>query len=999
MVKKVKLRTIKFFIFAILLVSSVATAWAKPLHITDYSPLVQSASQQLLVEKTRKALLASKLQILTKNKALSANIEVDPKLLQQASLAVVVAEADLDSINLTLLSAQQTVNLTQSNIDALQNQSPDNLLLWNSTDLQQGELQEQIKQQHSLLALQQERVKVLQDTQTVAQQVLAAAKDWNAQLQTKYQLQQQQSRQQQLDQFAVSLQQQQQSWLTRLATLNQQLQANGASSLITNPQYTQLEMEIFEAEEKSNLSQVELDLARLRDKFADLSLTPSGNLSLSNMTTIDHEVEILTGQLKQIDTMLHNKQQLLQERIKITKNAIDQGSMVSTDSQAYLAMLYGIQSSYTKQLTYADNLSKQVDAFHDQFSQLLSKQLASRQSLPGLDLQQWLLLGEKMQEIPALTWQVVQSMQKSLALAINGANPILWFIWVAAGVLWGLLIFPINRLLKRAIKYYERNKENFLATNAVIVCLKLLKEHLIDIMLILGIIGELMLMNIPLTTFSLLIELMLVYLGFGLLLGITRYSLLESTINKSGSDVRLYRRLKWVLRLGCLLTLLTVLVHQIPVAYDVQDLFARLFMLFLLVIALVLMRGWEEVPTLLEPYLEHQRPYIRQVVRWLSVLVPLTILSNSLLGLIGYVELAWSIAAYQGIFLIVFTGYLIVRGLLGELMKLIADQVIKQMRNGWLWTEAILKPIHQVFKLLLIIFAFYVLFVLYGWGKASLVVTSLNELLNFHLFTLAGSSVTPLGIIKLTIFIAVLIWATKWAREFAYRWLFSGTKDIGLRNSLSIFTQYAVVIIGILLALRIIGINPTALTVVASTFAFGVGLGLRDLANNFMCGILLLIERPVRVGDYVSLGDFEGDVVHIGMRSITITTDDHKELLVPNADAFSRSFVNWTHRDSIVRTQFKIRVSREDDPQRVRELIADTVKNAPGVVAKPPVEVYFKKMEDMLLEFNIDYFIDMKVTNSRSAVLSKVLFALWEKFKVEGIHPPEHHHEIMLLQR
>ena len=87
---------------------------------------------------------------------------------------------------------------------------------------------------------------------------------------------------------------------------------------------------------------------------------------------------------------------------------------------------------------------------------------------------------------------------------------------------------------------------------------------------------------------------------------------------------------------------------------------------------------------------------------------------------------------------------------------------------------------------------------------------------------------------------------------------------MGLRNSIAIFSQYTTIIIGVFVCMRVLGIDFRALAVVAGAFAFGVGLGLRDLFNNFACGFLLLIERPVRVGDTVTINDYEGEVIHIG---------------------------------------------------------------------------------------------------------------------------------------
>src|SRR3990167_11528595 len=106
---------------------------------------------------------------------------------------------------------------------------------------------------------------------------------------------------------------------------------------------------------------------------------------------------------------------------------------------------------------------------------------------------------------------------------------------------------------------------------------------------------------------------------------------------------------------------------------------------------------------------------------------------------------------------------------------------------------------------------------------------------------------------------------------------------------------------GIFFSLRVLGIDLGALTTIAAAFAFGIGLGLRDLANNFASGFLILLERPIRVGDIVSIENTEGKVMHIGSRAVTIRTWDNADLVVPNTEIFNKSFTNWTFKDNVVR--------------------------------------------------------------------------------------------------
>jgi potassium efflux system protein len=985
-------KKIFFLIFLAIAIFS-SNIFAAPHHDSDKAPLLNAVTQQLSVEQAHNQLLIAKLKVL-QNRT-TQKIIIQPDSLKRASVAISLAKADQEGTTITLNAAEQAVQLTQSSLDNLlqnttqtQNFSKLDNLKNNQFMIQQNELK-------ALLKLQQERVKSLQETQSLAAKIVDAAEHWKSELEDAYQLQQQTIRQNNLNQLATSLQKEQQVWLTRLAKLNQQLQKTDIQGFFNKPAYIRLEMDIFEAEEKSDLSQVQLEIARLRNHLEDLSSPPTKTQSLSTLNTEQHQLYTLQDQLEKMQQMLKSKIELLQKRISITTDGLNAGMLSYDEAQTNLQMMAELSNNYQTQLDTTVNLFHLSKTDETTIIARLNKQLANRQGLPGLDLQAWINLGEKIIQIPLLTGQLIQSWYKPIILGISSApvwQLILWFVGLGA---WGTLWLYLRRVISAATQNLNNQRDRFTNHKVLFISLPLLQRHLTFLMLLGGFIGSLFLLGIPVATFSLIISLSIVILIFSFIHGFARYLLLENTENKSGADVKLYYRLKRALWIGGIVTALTVLVHQLPLSYEVQDLFGRLFMLFLLLVSLVLLRSWSGLPALLGGSLENSRPYVQEIVKWLSLLIPLTLLSNALIGLVGYVELAWSIAAYQGIFLIVLTGYLFASGLLGELMRLISSKIIRNLKNGWLWSEAILKPIHLILKIILLITAFVVLFKWYGWDAHSWVVIKLNQLLHLRLFVFAGSIITPDSLIKLLIILAILIWATQWTREFAYRWLFSRVKDLGLRNSLSIFSRYLMLTFGVLIALHVVGINLTALTFIASAFAFGVGLGLRDLANNFVSGILLLIERPVRVGDYITVGTNEGEVTHIGMRSITVRTDDRQELLVPNANVFSQSFINWTHRDSIVRAVVPLKINRVDDPHRVRDIILNVLKSIPEILSKPPAVVYLRRMDEALIEFQVQFYIDMK-NSSRDAMKSKALLALWDQFKVEGIHAPETAHEIIL---
>jgi len=251
-----------------------------------------------------------------------------------------------------------------------------------------------------------------------------------------------------------------------------------------------------------------------------------------------------------------------------------------------------------------------------------------------------------------------------------------------------------------------------------------------------------------------------------------------------------------------------------------------------------------------------------------------------------------------------------------------------------------------------------------------------------------GLVITPISVIELVIAGGVIYWISRWTREFSYRWLFAKTRDLGLRNSLAVLTQYGVFMLTFFIALKVIGIDLSGVSYVLAGFAAGLALGLRDLIKNYASGLLMLFERPVRTGDLVTIGECEGEVTHIGMRAVTVKTWDHMEVLVPNSDTFEKPFTNWTHLDSIVRTVIELKVSPDDNPFEVQKIILQTLEDIALVVTDPEPQVFFKEMNEALLSFEVRYYINLQAGVSRAAVRSEVLFKIFTAFKTHRIKTP-----------
>lgn len=625
-------------------------------------------------------------------------------------------------------------------------------------------------------------------------------------------------------------------------------------------------------------------------------------------------------------------------------------------------------------------LIKNLEEYQNQLKKLIS----SRQSLSEYSINSWPVILDKLLDIPNLSYKYI----KMLSLKVYDSYS--WFNTMPAVFLWAGLTFIVavfylfNRFLKLLSSDKERSRLTGYLYDGV---LTLFQRNIPYLCLFTMLWVVLYVTNISYANYQLLFNLIAVWFTFRVLILIARLVLLERITDSSGKDVKLYYRLKWLLLFGGWTTALMVFSHILPLTLLLQDIFNRLFMLFLLAISLVAWKSKDVIPYLLRPFLKTKKRYFKNAISLLVVLIPITLFTTAIIGLLGYVNLAWTMSRYQAYMLIILVGYILVRGLIFDALELLSEWMISSLKNGWLWIEVFLKPLDGILRVFLFLLSMFLLFQLYGWHSDSLVMVSMEQIAKYSIVNFTGIHITVSSVIEFFILVAIFVWAAKWTREFGYRWLFRNVKDVGIRNSLSVFTQYAIVLLGAFITLHVLGIDFSGMSMILGGLAVGMGFGLRDFASNIVGGIMLLIERPVREGDLITIGEYEGQVAHIGIRSMRVSSWDNTQVLIPNAETFNKPFTNWTHQDGIVRTVIPIKVSRADDPVMIQQLILDVLAIIPEIATDPPAQVFLKKIDTALIEFEARYFINVQDHN-RVEIRSKVLFAITAQFKAAGIKPP-----------
>jgi small-conductance mechanosensitive channel len=245
-----------------------------------------------------------------------------------------------------------------------------------------------------------------------------------------------------------------------------------------------------------------------------------------------------------------------------------------------------------------------------------------------------------------------------------------------------------------------------------------------------------------------------------------------------------------------------------------------------------------------------------------------------------------------------------------------------------------------------------------------------------------------LGDIALAILVFVAFWtATRLIQRVLREKLLPQTRlDPGVRHSLSAVVGYIGFVIAFGLAITTLGLSFSNIAIIAGALSVGIGFGLQNIVNNFVSGLILLIERPVKVGDWVVVGPHQGFVTRISVRATEIQTFERASVIVPNSELISGAVVNWTHRDKYGRVDIKIGVAYGSDTEKVRELLLAAAKQHKMVVTWPVAHVLFRDFGDSALNFELRCYVSD--VEKHLFVASDLRFAVDAAFRAAKVEIP-----------
>ncbi|MGN7826375.1 mechanosensitive ion channel family protein [Agrobacterium radiobacter] len=282
--------------------------------------------------------------------------------------------------------------------------------------------------------------------------------------------------------------------------------------------------------------------------------------------------------------------------------------------------------------------------------------------------------------------------------------------------------------------------------------------------------------------------------------------------------------------------------------------------------------------------------------------------------------------------------------------------------------------------------AFGVPLILFSWGFQP------GDIESWAYRLLTGITVGNASISLIGLFGGVLVFAigyiiTRWFQKWLDNNVMArGQVDAGVRNSVKTGIGYLGIAVAAIFGVSSAGLNLSSLALVASALSVGIGFGLQNIVSNFVSGLILLVERPFKVGDWVVTGTTEGTVKRLSVRATEIETFRGQSIIVPNSEFINSSVGNWTHRNRIMRAEIPVSVSYDSDPQKVMDILLELVRAQPPVLRNPEPHVEFLRFGDFSLDFELRFHL-ADLSNGLG-VKNALRIAILQRFREEGIDIP-----------
>jgi len=251
-------------------------------------------------------------------------------------------------------------------------------------------------------------------------------------------------------------------------------------------------------------------------------------------------------------------------------------------------------------------------------------------------------------------------------------------------------------------------------------------------------------------------------------------------------------------------------------------------------------------------------------------------------------------------------------------------------------------------------------------------------------FDVGSVRISPGNLLAGIIAFFVALVVTRMIQRGLVRRIFPHTHiDTGVQHSVTAGIGYVGVTVALLTAVAVVGFDLSNLALIAGALSVGIGFGLQAIVNNFVSGLILLAERPLKVGDWIKIGTFEGTVKRINVRATEIQTFQRSEVIIPNSELITSALINYTHKDKYGRIDVAVPISYGSDPKRVGDILMEIARDHPMIAKWPEPYLYFHAFDEVAMRMQLRvYLIDI---NNFLIVTNDLHFSIAERLRAEGI--------------
>ncbi|MFZ3581649.1 mechanosensitive ion channel family protein [Loktanella sp. DJP18] len=273
-----------------------------------------------------------------------------------------------------------------------------------------------------------------------------------------------------------------------------------------------------------------------------------------------------------------------------------------------------------------------------------------------------------------------------------------------------------------------------------------------------------------------------------------------------------------------------------------------------------------------------------------------------------------------------------------------------------------------------------------------------SELLDNIGFAFGDVRISLLLIVKAVLILGVLWFAARLLSRTAGSRI-TGNADISPSMQVLAVKAMQLLCYGLAfyIGLKTIGIDLTGLAVLSGAIGVGLGFGLQKVVSNLVSGVILLLDKSIKPGDVISLGETFGWITSLGARYVSITTRDGKEYLIPNEDLITGQVVNWSHQNDFVRLDIHFGTAYEDNPHDVRRIAVEAAMAVPRVLETKPAVCHITGFGDSSIDYILRFWIS-DPTGGLTNIRGNVFLALWDAFAANGISIPFPQREVKILQ-